>query len=110
MLGNDNDGPASNKANAGPFPIPADIKPYKIGTSVSVAKYMNAPTMDAKKFEKSEFPPTKFATHSFGMIPAIAVSPCVEPSKNPAANTPMANNGMICFANPQAEMVHSLLS
>ena len=110
MLGRDSDGPASNKANAGPFPIPDAINPCTIGTSVNVAKYMNAPEKLAKKFENNEVPPTAHSIHSFGMIPAMTVSSCVEPSRNPAVMTPMANNGMICFANPQADNVHSRFS
>jgi len=110
MLGNDKDGPASNKASAGPLPIPAAINPCRIGTSVSVAKYIKAPTIEAKKLEKTEFPPTKPATHSFGTIPGIAVLSCVEPSRNPAIKTPIAKRGMICLAKSQVERVHSLFS
>ena len=58
ILGKDKEGPANNKANAGPLPIPEAIKPCKIGTSVKVAKYIKAPTIEAKKFDKSELPPT----------------------------------------------------
>ena len=74
ILGRESDGPASNKAKAGPLPIPAEINPCRIGTSVNVAKYIKAPTIEAKKFENNEFPPTRFEIHSFGIIPAIAVS------------------------------------
>ena len=74
MFGSDNEGPANNKAKAGPLPIPADINPCRMGTSVRVAKYMNAQTIDAKKLEKTEFPPTNLVIHSLGMIPAMAVS------------------------------------
>ncbi len=70
MLGNDSAGPANNNANAGPFPIPAPSNPCKIGTSVNVAKYMNAPTTDAKKFASSEFPPTARANHADGTNPS----------------------------------------
>ena len=34
------------------------VKDSKIGTSVKVAKYINAPTIEAKRFENNEFPPT----------------------------------------------------
>jgi len=62
ILGKLKAGPAKSNANAGPFPIPAPIKPCKIGTSVSVAKYINAATMDEKKFANKEFPPTNDVT------------------------------------------------
>ena len=41
ILGNDKEGPANSNASAGPFPIPADMRPCNIGTSVNVAKYIN---------------------------------------------------------------------
>lgn len=63
IFGKDNDGPANRSARAGPLPIPADINPCSIGTSVKVAKYMNAPKIDAKKLENKEFPPTRDTTH-----------------------------------------------
>ena len=69
ILGSDSAGPASSSASAGPLPIPLLINPCKIGTSVKVAKYINAPTIEAKKFEKIELPPTKSIIHSFGIIP-----------------------------------------
>ena len=74
MFGKDNAGPARSKAKAGPLPIPSDISDCMIGTSVRVAKYMNAPTMDAKKLAKTEFPPTRSLIHELGIIPAICVS------------------------------------
>ena len=43
MFGSDRAGPASSSASAGPLPMPAPIRPCRIGTSVRVAKYMNAP-------------------------------------------------------------------
>ena len=58
IFGRDKDGPASNNASAGPLPMPEASNPWIIGTSVRVAKYMNAPVKLAKKFESSEFPPT----------------------------------------------------
>ena len=70
MLCNDNAGPASNNANAGPCPIPLPISPCRIGTSVNVAKYMNAPTTAANRFAPSEFPPTARVTHSDGITPS----------------------------------------
>ena len=93
MLGSYNDGPANSSASAGPFPMPDDIRPWIIGISVRVAKYMNAPVKLAKKLDNREFPPTARYTHSLGMIPAMEVLPCVEPKRNPAVTTPMANKG-----------------
>lgn len=58
IFGKEREGPVSSRANAGPFPIPEASKPCTIGTSVSVAKYMNAPVKLAKKFDSREFPPT----------------------------------------------------
>ena len=110
MLGSDSEGPARSKASAGPLPIPEANNPCMIGTSVSVAKYMNAPANEAKKFDDREFPPTALCIHSFGITPAMAVESCVEPSRKPAVITPIANNGSICFANPHAEIVHARLS
>ena len=62
MLGRERAGPAKRSARAGPLPIPAPISPWRMGTSVNVAKYMKAPATEAKKFEKIEFPPTRAAT------------------------------------------------
>jgi hypothetical protein len=39
--------------------MPLPNKPWMIGTSVSVAKYMKAPDMEAKKLAAMEFPPTR---------------------------------------------------
>jgi hypothetical protein len=50
--------------------MPLPIHPCKIGTSVSVAKYINAPANDAKKLARKEFPPTAAETHSDGMMPS----------------------------------------
>lgn len=110
MFGRDKDGPANNNANAGPLPMPEASNPWMIGTSVNVAKYMNAPVKLAKKFESKELPPTAHSIQWLGMIPAITVLSCVEPNKNPAITTPIANRGKICFANPQDEKSHSLFS
>src|SRR4030043_87717 len=81
-----------------------------MGTSVRVAKYMKAPTTDAKKFEKTEFPPTRADIHSFGITPAIVLPSWVDPKRNPAATTPRASNGMISFAKSHVAMVHALFS
>jgi len=105
MFGSDNEGPASNSASAGTLPIPAAISPCKIDTSVNVAKYIKAPTIDTKKLENTELPPTRFAIHSFGITPAIAVSSWVEPSRKPATQTPMASMGIICLGYFHEAMV-----
>ncbi len=73
MLGNDNEGPAKSKASARPLLIPAAMSPCSIGISVKVAKYMNAPTIDAKRLENNELPPTNGETHSLGIIPGMLV-------------------------------------
>ena len=70
---------------------------------MSVAKYINAPKIEAKKFEKSEFPPTRDETHSLGIIP----SPSAVPSNKPAIKTPAASRGIICFVKPQVSLNHS---
>jgi len=56
--GRDNDGPDKSNARAGPFPIPKSIKALMIGTSVSVAKYITAPNIDAIKLPNKVLPPT----------------------------------------------------
>lgn len=81
-----------------------------IGTSVNVAKYINAPVNDAKKLDKSELPPTAHSIQLFGMTPAMAVLSCVEPSRKPAVTTPIASNGNICLAKPHEDIAHSLFS
>ena len=40
-----------------------------MGTSVKVAKYINAPTIEAKKLAPRELPPTAFFIISEGIIP-----------------------------------------
>ncbi len=66
---------------------------------------MNAPVIEAKKLANTEFPPTIFDIHSFGIIP---FPPSGEPSKNPATNTPAPSKGIICLANPQLSPSHLL--
>ena len=56
ILGSDRVGPAKSSESAGPLPIPAPIKPWRIGTSVRVAKYINAPETETKRFAIKEFP------------------------------------------------------
>ena len=84
IFGRDNDGPANSKAKAGPLPMPEANRPWTIGTSVNVAKYMKAPVKLAKKFDNNELPPTAHSIQLFGIMPAIAVSSCVEPNRKPA--------------------------
>ena len=110
IFGRDNDGPANSKAKAGPLPMPEANRPWTIGTSVNVAKYMKAPVKLAKKFDNNELPPTAHSIQLFGIMPAIAVSSCVEPNRKPAKTTPTANNGNICLANPHEAKAHSLFS
>src|SRR4030042_5679968 len=81
-----------------------------MGTSVSVAKYMKAPTIEAKKLENKELPPTKPEIHWLGITPAIVFPSCVEPNKKPAVTIPMASSGNICLAKSQVAKVHSLFS
>ena len=69
------DGPASSSARAGPLPMPEARRPWMMGTSVSVAKYMKAPVKLARKFDSSELPPTAHSIQRLGMMPAMAVSP-----------------------------------
>ena len=71
---------------------------------------MNAPVKPAKKLANNELPPTAHSIQLFGMMPAIAVLSCVEPSRKPASNTPVASNGIICLANPHEAIAHSRLS
>ena len=52
ILGSDNAGPAKRSARAGPLLIPAPIRPCRMGTSVSVAKYINAPAIAANRFAR----------------------------------------------------------
>ena len=58
---------------------------------------------DAKKFENKELPPTKAEIHSLGITPLLLL---LEPSKNPAAKTPAASSGIICFVNPHVSPSH----
>lgn len=70
ILGRLKAGPAKSNESAGPFPIPAPIRPCKIGTSVKVAKYINAPAIEAKRFARIELPPNALFTHAVGIIPS----------------------------------------
>ena len=46
------------------------IRPWTIGTSVRVAKYMNAPMIEAIRLAPRELPPTTVSTHWEGVIPS----------------------------------------
>ena len=64
-----------------------------------MANYINAPVKLAKKFDNREFPPTAHSIQEFGIIPAIAVSSCVEPSRKPAvAITPATTHSHFIFS------------
>ena len=106
MFGRDNAGPARSRANAGPLPIPLPMRPWRIGTSVRVAKYMKAPTTDAKRFDCRELPPTARLTHAEGINPSWPG----RPRSAPATSTPMNKRGRICLAKPQVERNHCPLS
>ena len=71
---------------------------------------MKAPTIDAKKFEKTELPPTRADIHSFGITPAIVLPSWFEPNRNPAITTPIASNGIISFAKSHVAIVQALFS
>ena len=53
IVGRESDGPASNRASAGPWLIPEVNRPCRIGTSVSVAKYIIDKLKPAMKYQKS---------------------------------------------------------
>src|SRR5512139_3860493 len=84
MLGRLSAGPASSSASAGPGPMPLPSSPWTIGTSVSVAKYMNAPSNAAQKLAASELPPTAQATQALGINPSLPG----RPSSSPLTSTP----------------------
>ena len=77
-----------------------------MGTSVSVAKYMNAPEMDAKKFAANELPPTSMATYRLGM----SASCPGRPRRNPATSTPPKSSGMTWSAYPHVDVYQSCRS
>ena len=99
IFGKLNAGPASSNAKAGPFPMPAPSNPCKIGTSVSVAKYIKAPTTEANRLAHNELPPTRLLTHCEGISPS---EPGL-PNSSPATNTPANKSGMICLAKSQVD-------
>lgn len=104
IFGSDRAGPESNKASAGPLPIPLPRSACTIGTSVKVAKYINAPTTDANKFENIELPPTNLVIQKLGIIPSFPG----RPRAKPAIKTPTNSNGMICFAKSQVLVSQAL--
>ena len=82
------------------------MSPCSIGTSVSVAKYIKAPLIDAKRLAQIEFPPTSFTIHSDGIKPSCPGLP----RKEPAIRTPRNRSGKICLANPQVDENQSPIS
>ena len=50
--------------------MPEPRRVCRIGTSVSVAKYIRAPTNEARKLAANELPPTTLATQEEGTSPA----------------------------------------
>ena len=107
MLGRESAGPERSRASAGPFPMPEPRRPCRIGTSVSVAKYINAPNTEATRFAASELPPTREATAASGMIPASLPG---RPISHPATSTPPKRSGRICLANSHVPRTHSRCS
>ncbi len=103
MLGSDKAGPASSSVSAGPCPIPLPSSPWTMGTSVSVAKYMNAPMMLDTKFARRLSPPTAVLTQAFGIQPSWSG----RPSSNPETRTPPSSNGRICLASVHEAPNHS---
>ena len=80
MLGSESAGPASSSASAGPWPMPEPRSVCRIGTSVRVAKYMSAPTNEARKLAPSELPPTTCATHEDGTRPGVDAGTAHQPA------------------------------
>ena len=107
MLGRLSAGPASSSANAGPLPMPEPINPCKIGTSVNVAKYMNAPATLAIRLDCRLLPPTRPVIQESGMIPASVPA---RPVKNPATKTPPMSSGNTCLAKNQVLSFQSVRS
>ena len=58
MLGRDKAGPARRRASAGPCPMPDPMSPWRMGTSVRVAKYMKAPAIGGE-----EIGPERISAH-----------------------------------------------
>ncbi|KAF5029791.1 hypothetical protein DSECCO2_644920 [anaerobic digester metagenome] len=106
ILGNDSAGPDNSRARAGPLPMPLPKSPCNIGTSVSVAKYIKAPEMEANRFAHSEFPPTAISIQRVG----IQASLPGRPNSAPAIITPRNSKGMINLAKLQVDPSQSLSS
>jgi len=66
---------------------------------VRVAKYIKAPTIEAKKFALIELPPTSVATKREGIKPS---SPGL-PKRRPAKNIPKKSKGNICWVKLQED-------
>ena len=106
MFGRLSAGPASSRARAVPLPMPLPIKPCRIGTSVSVAKYMKAPAKAATKLAMKELPPTARLTQTEGISPSCPG----RPSRMPEMRTPNSKSGRICLAKPQLSLNHAPVS
>ena len=83
------EGPASKSASAGPWCIPFVRKASKIGISVSVEKYMNAPNTLASRFALIVLLPTARIMSSSGSNGIT----------KPAMNTPMSKSGSMSLLN-----------
>ena len=108
IFGNESAGPANRRAKAGPLPIPLANSPFRMGTSVKVAKYINAPIIEANRFDQIEFPPTKADIQLVGIKPDAKEFGL--PNKNPAASTPNKSRGTICLVNVQVSLIQSEVS
>ena len=97
MLGRLKAGPASSSDRAVPLPRPAPINPCRMGTSVRVTQYINAPTTEEKRLAPRELPPTRPLTQLEGIIPSWPG----RPSRNPATSTPPIKSGKICLVKSQ---------
>ena len=80
------------------------MSPSRIGTSVSVAKYMNAPTTEAKRLAAERVAAHRLLIHELGMRPRS--EPPGPPSRKPATSTPPSRSGRICLAKVQLESTH----
>lgn len=77
------------------FPYRYRSNPWTIGTSVSVAKYMNAPTIDAKKLANNKFPPTRLTIQVRWYYAFMTRTP----RRKPDTSMPPSSKGVICFTS-----------
>lgn len=87
--------------------MPEPKSPCTIGTSVRVAKYMNAPARAAKKLANRPFPPTNPAIQRDGMMPLSVPG---MPRRNPATSTPPSKRGAIIRVYIQVESIQLFIS